>query len=60
MLLKVYCRVLAALKSDRGEGPVPYIIMVALMTLAALAVAGAVSGVAGDWIDKLNSDAETP
>jgi hypothetical protein len=53
MLLKVYCRLLAALKSDRGEGPVPYVILVAIMAGVAVAIALGVSGVATTWLTRL-------
>lgn len=44
-----------ALKSDQGEGPVPYIILVAAIALVAVAVGAGVSGVADKWIENLDT-----
>ncbi len=44
-----------ALKQDRGEGPVPYIILVAAIALVAVAVGAGVSGVARTWITNLQN-----
>ena len=60
MLRRRYWRVLLALRTDRGEGPVPYIIIVAIMAGAALLIAGTVSGLAEDWLGKLTSEAGVP
>lgn len=38
---------------DRGEGPVPHIVLVAIMALAAVAVAGAVWGIAEGWVEDI-------
>lgn len=42
MLLKLWAK---ALTSDRGEGPVPYIVLVAAMAGVAIVLAGLLSGV---------------
>lgn len=60
MLGRQYWRVLLALRADRGEGPVPYIIIVAIMAGAALLIAGGVSGLAEQWLDKLTSESAVP
>jgi hypothetical protein len=54
MLLRLYVA-LKTLRADRGEGPVPFIIIVAIMSAAALAVATFVSGVADDWMKKVKT-----
>jgi hypothetical protein len=38
---------------DLGEGPVPYIIMVATITVAALAIGTALVAIANGWLDKV-------
>jgi hypothetical protein len=53
MLRRWYWRVVTAVRADRGEGPVPYIIMVAIMAAAAVAIAVGVSGVADTWLTQL-------
>jgi hypothetical protein len=50
MILKLYSR-LAMLKSDRGEGPVPYIIIVSIIAILAVAVATFLSDTAEGWLD---------
>jgi len=52
MLGRLYRRVMT-LRADRGEGPVPYIIIVAIMAAAAVAIAVGVSGVADTWLTQL-------
>lgn len=52
MLLKLYCLV-RAVRADRGEGPVPYVIIVAVMSAAAAAIAAAVWGIAEGWLGDL-------
>lgn len=42
---------------DRGEGPVPHIVLVAIMALAAAAIAAAVWDIAQDWVDQVPVDA---
>ncbi|WP_196279270.1 hypothetical protein [Catellatospora vulcania] len=42
---------------DRGEGPVPHIVLVAIMALAAVAIATAVWGIAEGWMDQVPTDA---
>lgn len=54
MLGRLYRRVMT-LGSDRGEGPVPYIIIVAIMALAAVAIATGVWQVAEGWLDDLGA-----
>jgi hypothetical protein len=54
MLHKLYGRILmltAPGERDRGEGPVPYIILVALIGAVAVGVWVALEGIVGDWID---------
>lgn len=59
MILKLAAK-LAVLKGDRGEGPVPYVIIVAIMAAAAAAIAGAIWTVADGWVTDLNNvDAPT-
>lgn len=60
MLRRQYWRVLLALRADRGEGPVPYIIIVAIMAGAALAIALGVDELAGQWLDKLKNESAVP
>jgi hypothetical protein len=38
---------------DAGEGPVPYIIMVAIMGIAAVAIAGAIRLIADHWVTQV-------
>lgn len=40
-------------RRDRGEGPVPYIIMVAVITGVAAAIALALKGIADGWLAKV-------
>lgn len=47
------------LSQDRGEGPVPYIILVAIIATVAVAVAVGVSGVADSWISDLQGVSDT-
>ncbi|MEU8002407.1 hypothetical protein AB0B66_14690 [Catellatospora sp. NPDC049111] len=42
---------------DRGEGPVPHIVMVTIMALAAAFVAYAVWEIAQVWIEQVPTDA---
>ncbi|GAA1371885.1 hypothetical protein [Catellatospora chokoriensis] len=42
---------------DRGEGPVPHIVLVAIMGLAAAAIAFAVWEIAVDWVDQVPTEA---
>lgn len=44
---------LATLKQDRGEGPVPYIVLVALVVAVAVFVGGALMTLADGWIGQL-------
>ncbi len=55
MLLKLAVR-LQMLKQDRGEGPIPHIIMIAIISAAAFAIATAIVVIANDWVDEI----ETP
>jgi hypothetical protein len=59
MFRRWYWRVMT-LGADRGEGPVPYIIIVAIMAGAAVLIALGVSGLAEDWLGKLEEDAAVP
>ncbi len=49
MLLKLATR-LMALKQDRGEGPVPYLILVAVVAAVAVGIGAAIQGLADTWI----------
>lgn len=40
-------------RRDLGEGPVPYIIMVALIAAVAVAVGAALLGIANGWIGQV-------
>ncbi|GAA1398681.1 hypothetical protein [Catellatospora coxensis] len=42
---------------DRGEGPVPHLVMVAIMAAAAVAVAVAVWGIADIWVGEIPDQA---
>ncbi|GIF99149.1 hypothetical protein [Catellatospora citrea] len=42
---------------DRGEGPVPHIVLVAIMALAAAAIAAAVWEIADGWMQQVPTDA---
>ena len=56
MLLRLaakYTLLKLALKDDRGEGPVPYVIIVAIMAAAAAAIATAIWAVADNWVTDL-------
>ena len=55
MLIKLATR-LQMLKQDRGEGPIPYVIMIALISVGAVAIAGLIIAIATDWVDAI----ETP
>lgn len=59
MIRKWYWRVML-LRTDRGEGPVPYIIIVAMMAAAAAAIAFGVSQVADGWLTDLENVDDTP
>lgn len=52
MLLKLVAR-LESLKSDRGEGPIPHLIMVTLMAIGAAAVAAGIMAVTQGWLDDI-------
>ena len=42
-----------SLKSDRGEGPIPFVIMVAIITVAAVAIGGTLVAIANGWVAKI-------
>ncbi len=44
---------LQLLKSDKGEGPIPFVIMVAIITVAAVAIGGTLVAIANGWVDKI-------
>ncbi|MEV0268784.1 MAG: hypothetical protein HOV71_20035 [Hamadaea sp.] len=53
MLRKLYGRILvltSPAERDRGEGPVPYIILVALIGILAVAVYTALNGIVTGWL----------
>lgn len=52
MLLKIAAR-LQMLKQDRGEGPIPHIIMIAIISAGALVIAGVIVAIANDWVDEI-------
>lgn len=52
MLLKLAAR-LEMLKQDRGEGPIPHIIMIALISAGAVILAAAIIAVAQGWIARI-------
>jgi hypothetical protein len=52
MILKLWVK---AITADRGEGPVPYIILVGAMAAAALVIAGLLSGVAQGVIGRIRT-----
>lgn len=55
-MLRILYRLISMVKSDRGEGPVPYVIIVAVMSLAAAAIAAAVWQVADGWLSNIETD----
>jgi hypothetical protein len=44
---------LEMLKQDRGEGPIPHIIMIALISAGAVILAGAILAIANGWVAKI-------
>jgi energy-converting hydrogenase Eha subunit C len=52
MLLKLATR-LEILKQDRGEGPIPHIIMIALISAGAVILAAGILSVATGWVAKI-------
>lgn len=52
MLLKLAAR-LEMFKEDRGDGPIPYVIMVAIITAAAAAIGLTLVGIANGWVAKI-------
>jgi energy-converting hydrogenase Eha subunit C len=52
MLLKLAAR-LEMLKQDRGEGPIPHIIMIALISAGAVLLAAGILEVATGWVSKI-------
>lgn len=49
MILKLATR-LEMLKQDRGEGPIPHIIMIALISAGAILIAAGILAVADLWV----------
>lgn len=54
-MLKTALWLMSRVKSDRGEGPVPYVIIVAVMSMAAGAIAFAVWQIADGWLLNVNT-----
>ena len=52
MLLKLATR-LEILKQDRGEGPIPHIIMITLISIGAVGLAAVILGIANGWTAKI-------
>jgi hypothetical protein len=52
MLLKLATR-LEMLKQDRGEGPIPHIIMIAVISVGAAAIAATIIALANDWVGEI-------
>ncbi|HZM81760.1 MAG TPA: hypothetical protein VFC19_39065 [Candidatus Limnocylindrales bacterium] len=57
---RILYRLMVKVKSDRGEGPVPYVIIVAVMSVAAAAIAAAVWGIAEGWLDDISTKLPGP
>jgi len=57
MLLKLATRLemlkQSILKQDRGEGPIPHIIMIAVISVGAFAIATAIIVLANDWVGEI-------
>ncbi|BCJ73210.1 hypothetical protein CS0771_27540 [Catellatospora sp. IY07-71] len=58
MSLKVYTALAARLRvltdpalRDRGEGPIPHVVMIAMMAAAAITIGGLILAVGEDWVD---------
>ncbi|GIH07025.1 hypothetical protein Rhe02_50920 [Rhizocola hellebori] len=52
MFLKLATRI-EMLKQDRGEGPIPHIIMIALISAGAVILAAGILQVATGWVNKI-------
>jgi hypothetical protein len=52
MFRRLYAR-LMTLRADRGEGPVPFIIIVAIMSMAAAFIAWQVRDIAVGWLNSV-------
>ncbi len=50
-MLRTWVRL--TLRDDRGEGPVPFVIMVAIIAIAAAAIATTIVGIANGWVEKI-------
>jgi hypothetical protein len=59
MIHRLYSR-LTMLKNDRGEGPVPYIIIVSIIAILAVAVATFLNDTATDWLDTVPEVGDAP
>jgi len=56
MMLKLATRfemLKMALKQDRGEGPIPHVIMIAIISVGAFTIAGLIVALALDWVDEI-------
>jgi hypothetical protein len=56
MILKLATRfemLKMALKQDRGEGPIPHVIMIAVISVGAFAIATAIIVLANEWVDEI-------
>lgn len=42
------------LKQDRGEGPIPHVVMIAMMVTVAIAVGGLLLTLATDWVGNID------
>ncbi|MEV4416244.1 hypothetical protein [Catellatospora sp. NPDC049609] len=58
MLLKAYAAVAVRLRvladpaiRDRGEGPIPHVVMIAMMAAAAITIGGLILIVGQNWVD---------
>jgi len=50
-MLRAWVRFLT--HDDRGEGPIPFVIMVAIIAGAAVVIAGTLVVIANGWVDKI-------
>jgi hypothetical protein len=52
-MLRAWTWLRLTLRDDRGEGPIPYVIMVTIITVAAVAIGGALVAIANGWVAKI-------
>jgi len=45
---------------DRGEGPVPHVVMIFVMAAGAIVIGGLVIGVAKGWVNRMPTTAPAP